>query len=150
MKAHQIVYENIKTILKDYFGDEIKEYEAGEHMTIGNTGVWLSSDEYELTIGHGINHRHYHCEINNMNDAIDEFINILTRRKRITNTYKGKYLYKSETEIENQNGDFIVLSSSLSWYFPFWKKTKIETHNIGRIIDSQDIIRQIEELKKYF
>ena len=85
-----------------------------------------------------------------MNDAIDEFINILTRRKRITNTYKGKYLYKSETEIESQNGDFIVLSSSLSWYFPFWKKTKIETHNIGRIIDSQDVIRQIEELKKYF
>ena len=149
MKAHQTIYENIKTILKDYFGEDLREYDDGDHITIGDTGIWISSDDSELTVGHGMNHRHYDCEIDNMQDAINEFQNILTRKKRITNYYKGEHSFKSTAEIENQNGDFEVLSTSLTWLYPFWKKTIIETYNIDPIINSPKIIKQIEELKEY-
>lgn len=149
MKAHQTIYENIKTILKDYFGEDINEYEDGDHITIGDTGVWISYDDFELTVGYGVDHRHYHCEIDNMKDAINKFQNILTRKKRITNYYKGEHVYKSTTEIENQNGDFEILSTSLTWFHPFWKKTKIETYIVDPIIDSPKVIKQIDELKEY-
>lgn len=84
-----------------------------------------------------------------MKDAINEIQNILTRKKRITNYYKGEYPYKSTAEIENPNGDFEILSTSSTWLYPIWEKTKTETYIIDPIIDSPKVIKQIEEIKEY-
>ena len=45
MKAHQTIFKNIKAILIDCFGEDLKEYEDGDHITIGDTGVWISYDD---------------------------------------------------------------------------------------------------------
>jgi len=69
------------------------------HLTIGKSGIWISIDDNELTIGHGMNHKHYHNEYNDITEAIDEFFNLLTRKKRITTYNKGNFQYKNKTEI---------------------------------------------------
>ena len=51
MKKHQVIYSKIKELLKNHFGSDLKEYEDGDHLAIGETGVWISCDDSELTVG---------------------------------------------------------------------------------------------------
>jgi hypothetical protein len=50
MKKHQAIHSKIKELLKNHFGSDLKEYEDGKHLTIGETGIWISCDDRELTV----------------------------------------------------------------------------------------------------
>ena len=149
MKKHQLIFDKIKGLLYEQFGEDLNEYEEGTNLSIGNSGIWISVDTQELTIGYGTNHRHYHSEFHDINEALDDFFNLLTRKKRITEYYKGKYAYKIRTEIENASGIFKELSTSLTWLFPYWKKTRTTVEIKQNLINYAEIEKQIVEIKNY-
>ena len=114
MKNHQILFEKIKILLENHFGDkvnlDIDDYKDGyieSHLTIKDTDIWISSDEYEFTIGSGFNHRHYNPEFDSLKECTDELFNLLTKRKKITEYYKGKSCFKIKIWILLLNAAFI-------------------------------------------
>lgn len=149
MKKHQHIFDKIKKLLTTQFGTDLDEYEEGTHLTIGDSGIWISVDDSELTVGYGMNHRHYHSEYDDINEAVNEFFNLLTGKKRITEFYKGKNTYKVKAEIETAIGEFKELSTSLTWLFPYWKKTRTKTKIEPSLIDYAKIEKEILEIKNY-
>jgi len=147
MKNHQIIFIKIKKLLSKQFGEDVNIYEDESHLSIGDSGIWISMDEDELTIGYGVNHRHYHYEYDEIIGAVDELFNLLTREKRITKYYKGKYQYKIKAEIQDSNGEFKELSTSMTWLYPYWKKTGKKIEVIGSLIDYNEIKKEIAEIK---
>ncbi len=147
MKNHQIIFVKIRKLLSKQFEEEVNLYEEDSHLSIGESGIWISMNEDELTIGYGINHRHYHHEYDEIKDAIDEFFNLLTRDIRITKYYKGKYQYKIKAEIQDANGEFKELSTSMTWLYPYWKKVNIKIEIIEKLISRSKIENQIMEIK---
>ncbi len=149
MKKHQLIFEKIKTFLSEQFGEALNEYEEGTHLTIGETGIWISVDDSELTIGYGMNHKHYQPEYDEITEFVNEFSNLLTRQKGITVFYKGEFAYKNKVEIENSEGEFKELGTSLTWLFPYWKKTRVKIRIEPSLIDSSKVEREIVEIKNY-
>jgi len=149
MKKHQLIFDKIKKLLSEQFGADIDEYEEGTYLSISDSEIWISVDDSELTVGYGMNHRHYHSEYDDINEAVNEFFNLLTRKKRITEFYKGKNSYKIKTEIENDNNEFKELSTSFTWLFPYWKKTRTKTEIEPSLIDYAKIKNEILEIKNY-
>lgn len=117
----EIIFEQIKTFLLKYFENVLKEYDDGTHIVIGDSGIWISLDQNELTVGYGMNHQHFNSEYE-IQQAVDLFFNLLTRKKRITQFFKGKYAFKNRVEVEVNAGVYMVLGRSSSWLYPFWKK----------------------------
>lgn len=150
MKKHQLIFAKIKKFLIEQVDQNLNEYEEGTYLTIGDTGIWISVSESELTVGYGINHRHYHYEHDDINEAIDEFFDLLTKNKRITEYYKGEFAFKNKVEIENANGEFKKLSTSLTWLFPYWKKTQTKMEIVPGLIDHLKIEKEILEIKKLY
>ncbi len=149
MKKHQLIFEEIKKFLSKQFGQDLKEYEEGTHLMIGDTGIWISVDDLELTVGYGLNHIHYHCEYNDINQGVNHFFNLLTRKKRITLFYKGKFVYKNKVEIENSEGEFKELGTSLTWLFPYWRKTQTKIIIEPNLIDYSEVEKEIIEINNY-
>jgi hypothetical protein len=149
MKKHQQIFQKIKAFLLEQFGEQINEYENGTYLVIGETGVWISSDEMELTVGYGMNHRHYLGEKEFITEAVDDFFNLLTKRKKTTEYYKGKSSYKIKTEIESANGEYSTLSTSMIPIFPFWKKTEKKIEVNEKLLDASGIENEISEIKNY-
>ena len=149
MKKHQKIFDKIKVVLTEHFGKNINEFEDGNYLTIGETGIWISNDETELTVGYGINHRHYLNEKKFINQAVEDFFNLLTRKKKTTEFYKGKMSYKIKTEIEGKDGNFTELSTSMTWLYPFWKKTEKKVTMDEKILDYSAIEKEVSEIKNY-
>ncbi len=156
MKIHQVIFDKTRSLLKKHLGDklnvDIEKYGDGyeeTHLTITDTDLWFSCDDREITIGSGLNHRHYDSEFDNINDIIEDLFDLLTQRKRITEYYKGKTCYKKKTEIEIEKSKYKELSTSLTFLFPFWKPTKEKVSYEDKLIDENDIIAEIEEIKNY-
>lgn len=149
MKKHQIIFEKIKYLLKERFGSDLKEYEEGMHLTINDSGIWISSDDRELTVGYGLAHTHYDPEYDDTQVAIERFFNLLTRRKRITKFFKGNFSYKIKTELVLSDSEYEDLGTAMTWLFPFWKRTKKEVSFEDSLIDFSKIEMEIEEIKNY-
>lgn len=148
-KPHQDIFDQIKTLLKMTFKDDIKEFEQGTHLTLADTGIWISVDDTELTIGFGLTHRHYNPDYDNINEGIDSFFNLLTKRKRITGYFKGDFCYKNKTEIELGNSNYDNLGTAMTWLFPFWKTTVIKEKFEEKLIDSPEFESEIARIKNY-
>ena len=149
MKKHQIIFEKIKKFLSEQFGQDLNEYEDGSHLTIGETGIWISSGDRELTIGYGMVHQHFDPEYDDIQIAIDRFFNLLTKRKRITKYYKGNFSYKNKIDLVINDSDFENLGTAMTWLFPYWKKTKEEVQYEESLIDFSKIEKELEEIKNY-
>ena len=149
MKTHQAIYSKIKKLLKNHFGRDLKEYDEGDHLTIGETGIWISCDDRELTVGYGLVHQHFDPEYDNIQNAIDMFFNLLTKRKRITKYFKGNFSYKNKTDLVLNESEFENLGTAMTWLFPYWKKTNKEVLYEENLIDSSAIVEEIEEIKNY-
>ena len=149
MKKHQIIFEKIKKFLSEQFGQDLNEYEDGSHLTIGETGIWISSDDRELTIGYGMVHQHFDPEYDDIQIAIDRFFNLLTKRKRITKYYKGNFSYKNKIDLVINDSDFENLGTAMTWLFPYWKNTKEEVQYEESLIDFSKIEKELEEIKNY-
>ena len=149
MKKHQVIYSKIKELLKEHFGSDLKEYEDGTHLTIGETGIWISSNDRELTVGYGLVHQHFDPEYDDIQEAIDRFFNLLTKRKRITNYFKGNFSYKNKTELILNDSEVENLGMAMTWIFPYWKRTKKEVKYEESLVDPTTIEREINEIKNY-
>ena len=149
MKKHQVIYSKIKELLKNHFGSDLKEYEEGDHLTIGDTGVWISCNDRELTVGYGLVCQHFDPDYDDIQNAIDRFFNLLTKRRRITKYYKGSFSYKNKTELILNDSEFENLGTAMTWLFPHWKRTKKEVQYEENLIDSSAIVVEIEEIKNY-
>lgn len=79
-KKHQQIFKMIKNLLLKYFGEDLQAYENGTFLSIREIDIWISSDEMELTVGYGINHRHYLSEKEFIIEAVNDFFNILTKK----------------------------------------------------------------------
>jgi len=147
MKNHQIIFSKIKELLLKQFGEDINMYKKETHLVIGESGIWISMDEEDLTIGYGLNHRHYHHKYDDIKEAIEEFFNLLTGKKRVTKYYKGEYQYKNKAEIENTKGEFKELSSSMTWLYPYWKKTNKKVEILESLVSYSKIEQEIIKIK---
>lgn len=148
-KKHHQIFEMIKSLLSIHFGADLQEYEDGTLISIGETGIWISSDEMELTVGYGINHRHYLSEKEFLIEAINDFFNLLTKKKKVTEFYKGTNTYKIKTEIEQSIREYSELSTSSTLLFPFWKKTHKKIIIEEEILEYSKIEKEISEIKNY-
>ena len=151
----QIVCEKIHKLFEEHFGekldiqiDEYKNYKE-THLSIKGSDIWISYDDSELTIGSGFNHRHYNIEWDDINLAINELFNLLTRRKKNTKYFKGNSCFKVKTEIENKDLKFNLLSTSSTWYFPFWKPTIEKITFDEKQTDETEIQKEMNEIKIY-
>ena len=156
MNTHQVLFEKIQAILNKYLGDrlivDIDKYDDGyieTRLTVTDTDIWITCDDNEITIGSGLNHRHYYIEFENLNEVLDDFFNLFTQNKRITTYYKGNTCYKIRTEIEIETSIYKELSTSSTWFFPFWKHTKEKVLYKEKLINKADIISEIEDIKNY-
>lgn len=149
MKHHQELFKRIKDFLTRHLNNLIEEHEEGSYLAIGDTGIWISCDERELTVGYGFSHRHYDPEYDNILEAITEFFDLLTKRKRVTEYYKGNFQYKYKTEIELEKDSFKYLGTSMTWLFPYWKRTTIKERFTDKVFDSSKVEHEIDEIKNY-
>lgn len=152
MEKHEIIFEKIKILLQKYCTEKVQistdEYNE-THIIINGSEIWLSCEENYLTIGYGMGHRHYDSETDNLYKVIEEFFNLLTKRIRITEYYKGNHCYKIQTEIEQTDSFFEERSTSINFFVPFWKKTTKKVSFKEKVIEKILIEREINEIRNY-
>jgi hypothetical protein len=149
MRPNLYLYQKLKSILKDEFKQDVIEYDDGNHITLGETGIWISCDSKEITIGFGMNHTHYDFDFDSLEDAIDIFFLLLTKKKKITNYKKGESVFKSMVEIEIENEESINLGITGTIPIRFWKKTEIEVSYQNKLLTSDKVSKQWKELITY-
>jgi len=149
MENHQVIYFKIKEFLKKHFASDLIEYEDGSHLTIGETGIWISFNEREISVGYGLVHQNFDPKYDDIQIAIDRFFNLLTKRKRITKYFKGNFSYKNEIELILNDSEFENLGIAMTWLFPYWKKTRKEIQYKENLIDFALIEKEVNEIKGY-
>ena len=147
MWDYQKTFEKIKEILETHLKGQVNEFENGTHLTISGSEIWISTESGEFTIGYGLPHTHYDPEYDSLNNALDDFINLLTKRKRVTLFLKGNMIYKVKTEIEIDNQKFREFGTSMTWFFPFWRKTTKIVIFENPVIEYSKIEKEIKDLK---
>ncbi|TNJ41087.1 hypothetical protein KFZ70_02550 [Tamlana fucoidanivorans] len=149
MKPNQYLFEKFKNLLNEEFSQEINKYEDGNHLTIADTGFWISVDDKELIIGFGLNHTHYNFDYDSMEDAIDTFFLLLTKKKKITDYSKGSRIFKTKVEIEVDNEELINLGTTATFPLKFWKKTELKTSYSNELLKTEKVTEQWKELINY-
>ena len=149
MKPNQYLFEKFSSLLNKEFSQSINEYEDGNHLTIEDTGFWISLDDKELTIGFGLNHTHYNFDYDSMEDAIDTFFLLLTKRKKITDYSKGLRIFKTKVEIEVDNEELINLGTTSTFPLKFWKKTESKISYSNELLNTEKVMAQWKELINY-
>ncbi|KJS06275.1 MAG: hypothetical protein VR77_05595 [Flavobacteriales bacterium BRH_c54] len=149
MKFNQYLFEKMSTFLKEEFQKDIIEYDEGSHLALGDTGFWISSDDKELTIGFGMNHIHYDFDFDSMEDAVDTFFLLLTKRKKITEYFKGSRIFKTKVEIELDNGKSINLGTTATIPLQFWKRKETKTSYQDGYLSIEKTTQQWKELINY-
>ncbi|MGB1206386.1 MAG: hypothetical protein ACPG5B_12100 [Chitinophagales bacterium] len=154
MQKQYIIFEKIHHFLSKQFKNELietKEYadcEEGTHLTISDSGIWLSVNNWEIIMGYDGNWDYYNFDYIEIDDFFEIFVAILTRKKRKTCFFKGKWCYKVEAELENAEGEYKTLSVSTTWLFPFWRKTQTKISIIPNLIDYEEIEEELLKLEK--
>ncbi|NPD86404.1 hypothetical protein HNS38_16650 [Lentimicrobium sp. L6] len=147
MKKHEVIFEKVKNLLTKYFPDQIEENENGMYLSIKDTGLWISADPRELTIGYGMTHIHCDPEYDNLNEAIELFFNLMTCKKQITKYYKGDFSYKHRIDLLLADNEVYNLGTAMTWLFPYWKKTIIKVEIEDEIIELNKVENDMNEIK---
>lgn len=149
MSHHLKIYDQIKSLLISQLGEEIEEYEDGMYLSIGDSGLWISADEREMTIGYGFPHTHYDPKYDSIPDAVNEFFGLLTKRKQITEYFKGTKMFKYKIEYEKNDGNFATIGTTSTWLYPYWKKTTSRIRYEEPMIPEGKIEQEINKIKNY-
>ncbi|MET2984939.1 hypothetical protein [Aureibaculum conchae] len=149
MKPNQYLFEKFSSLLKDEFHGVVKEYDDGNHISVGETGLWISLDKKELTIGLGLNHIHYDFDYDSMEDAIDTFFLLLTKRKKITDYSKGSRNFKTKVEIELDNKETVDLGTTATFPLQFWKRTESKISYQDELLKTEKVTKEWKELINY-
>lgn len=112
MKKHQIIFENLKRFLKEKIDSELKEEDNGDYISIDKSEFWSSCHDSEFIVGLGIIHSHYSEEYENIDKAIEDITNLLTKEIKYTIYKKGKLIFKEKTEIILSENNLIEFGSA--------------------------------------
>ncbi len=147
MKNHELIFEKIKTLLKKYFKDELILSKDGYQINIGDSGIWMLCDVREITIGFGMNHQHYNEDYQGIHEAMEHFFDLIGRRKRVTEYFKGNSCFRCETEVELGEGEYYSIGTTELLFYPYWKKTEKKVYFENALIDYSIIKDEVEEIK---
>ncbi len=154
MNFYETIFNKISRLLKEHLGNKvqinIEKYEDGYkeyQLNIENTDIWITCGGNEIIVGNGYNHLHINEDYGDIKERVEILLNIFTKKKRITEFYKGKYCYKTEIEIEESKNNYKSFSSTLILIYPFWKKTKKKIYFENELINAELIKQEIEEIK---
>lgn len=67
----------------------------------------------------------WHEHFENIDNAIELFIKMLSEKCRMRYEYRGKILYKMVLEIEHDDG-WLEMNATVILFFPFWMKKRVE------------------------
>ncbi|MBA5246307.1 hypothetical protein H1R16_11565 [Marnyiella aurantia] len=141
MNRNQKKFKEIKDFLIEKLGDKIdysKEEDGNEYLNIKNSSFWISNTLGELVVGYGFIHKHFSEEYNNLDEGIFQTFDLLTNRIKTTNYIKGNTIFKTSIEIEHSNSNSVNFGTSSVIFYPFWKKTQIETSYDEKILDKNE------------
>jgi len=147
MKEHQALFEKIKVLLKKHFKKKLQQHNDGNYLTIGESGVWVSSDEHGLAVGFGTASKHYDPDHDSLHEAVERLYYLLTKRKRIIQYLRGRHQYKNTIEIELSEDTFLEIEKAQTWLFPIWLKANEKVTFEERLIDSDKIIKDITQIE---
>ncbi|RKD90188.1 hypothetical protein [Mangrovibacterium diazotrophicum] len=147
MEKHEKIFEKIKELLIRLFPNELTEIEEENHISIGDTGIWIMSDSRELTVGYGLTHIHCDPKYDDLSEVVDLFFNLLTCKKQITKFYKGDFSYKHRTDLLLADNEIYNIGTAMTWLFPYWKKTTSKVQIEDEIIELDKIKKDIDEIK---
>lgn len=145
MNRNQIKFEKIKNLLIEKLGKNIeysRDEDGTEYLNIKNSNLWISLTFRELVVGFGCNHTHFSEEYENLDDGVKQVFDLLTNRIRSTDYIKGKTIFKTTVEIEFPNSELTNIGESSVLFYPFWKKTTIETEYFEKLIDKTEIEKE--------
>ena len=148
MKTHELVFSEIKKLLHNCFPNNIEEHENGMYLSIADSGIWISADDRELTVGNGLVHQHYDPDYDDLAKAVELFFNLLTCRKKRTDYFKGEFAYKHKVELELPDGTYENLGTAMTWLFPFWKRTDKKVTYEDGLINTDNIKPDLLNIKK--
>ena len=146
MSRNQKKFEKIKNFLIKNLGNKAeysKDEDGTEYLNIKKSNFWISNTFGELVVGYGLNHTHFSEEYNNLDEGISQAFDLLTNRIKTTNYIKGNTVFKTTVEIEYPNSKTENIGTSSLLFFPFWKKTRIETNYDEKIIEKKEIENQV-------
>ena len=149
MNRNQKKFEEIKDFLIEKLGEKIeysKDEDGTEYLNIKNSNFWISNTFGELVVGYGFNHKHFSEEYNNLDDGIFQVFDLLTNRIKTTNYIKGNTIFKTSIEIEYSNFNSVNIGTSSIIFYPFWKKTQIETNYDEKILDKKEIENRVNTI----
>ncbi len=156
MNLYKTIFTKISKLLEEHLGDKvqinIEKYKDGYEeyqLNIEDTDIWITCDDNEMIVGGGYNHLHISEDYGNIREGIEILLDIFTKRKRITQFYKGKYCYKTQIEIEVNENKYEDFSTSVIFIFPFWRKTKKEVFFENELINIELVKQEIEEIRNY-
>ena len=148
MVDHQEVFKRLKDLLARHTTIKVDELDYGTHLTIDQTEIWVETDAIYFTIGYGFSHIHCDPKHGNLRDAIEQLFNLLTKRKRITTYFKGDKSFKQRIEIELQEDKFEHFGTTMTWWFPFWRRTKKEIQFQHPLLEFNKVQSEIGEIYK--
>lgn len=149
MNTHEEIFDKIKLLLWKYLPELLEQEDDGMYLAIRNTGVWVSLSSRELTIGYGMTHIHYDAEYDDLSDALQFFLNLLTCKRKVTKYYKGSFFYKNKVELLLTDGAVYDVGVTMTWLFPYWKNTRCEVEIQDEIINRNEIDNELLEVDTY-
>lgn len=147
MKKHELIFEKIKTLLNRHFPDQIEENENGMYLSVKDTGLWISSDPRELTVGYGMTHVHCDPEYDDLDETVELFFNLMTCKRKITKYYKGDFSYKHRVDLILKDNEIYNLGTAMTWLYPYWKKTTTQIEIEDEIIEYNKVENDLNEIK---
>ena len=142
MNRNERTFEKIKNLLIEKLGKNIEysqDEDGTEYLNIKNSNLWISNTFRELVVGFGFNHTHFSEEYENLNEGIIQVFDLLTNRIKSTDYIKGKTLFKTTVEIEFPHSELKNIGESSVLFYPYWKKTKIESEYFEKLIEKSEI-----------
>jgi len=148
MKPHLKKFNEIKHLLQLKLGERVRcFYEDGtEFLELENSDFWLSVDKNEFTVGIGLNHTHFSEDYDNLERGIIQTFDLLTNKVKITKFIKGDTIFKMVTEIEYLNNEIMNIGETGILFFPFWKKTRVETYYLKKEIEKIEIEDEVNKI----
>ena len=148
MKLHKRKFYEIKKLLESKLGDDVISHDenGSEFLEIKNTRFWLSVDSSEFTVGYGTNHTHFSEDYGNLYDGIIQVFDLLTHRVKTTDFIKGHTVFRTVVEIEYPDSKCISIGETRLLFYPFWKKTKIETSVTDPILCRKEIEMEVNKI----
>ncbi|PID88202.1 MAG: hypothetical protein CSB06_01835 [Bacteroidia bacterium] len=155
MNIYKKIFLKISNVLKTYLGDrvetDVKRYEDGYEeytLTIKDADIWITCDDYEIIVGNGYPHLHINEDYGGLKEGLEILLNMFTKKKKVTEFYKGKYCYKTEIEIEEGENKYRPFSNTTVLLYPFWKKTRKNIHFQEPLVNPEQVKQEIEEIKE--